>query len=121
MGNFNRVKFEEELAQFSGTYQYYKHYVPNVKYTDAVQYVAEECGAYWLIDVVASYQTTKFRNTHEFQVWKLQTFPSGKGVVICEDGNENEILRQEIRFTDFPLQEMTFFCANGVIYHPNEH
>ena len=39
----------------------------------------------------------------------------------CGDGNEAVVYAQEIPFTDFPLDEVTLWFANGVIYLPSEH
>jgi hypothetical protein len=47
-----------ELSQFWGTENYHKHWLGLV-YTDGIKAMAELCGAYWLIDVVASYEKVK--------------------------------------------------------------
>ncbi len=45
---------QAELAQFTGTEQYYKH-LGGLVYTDGVKYLAEKAGSYWLLDIIASY------------------------------------------------------------------
>ena len=43
-----------ELQQFTGTEQWFRHGLNRkVLYTDGVQYVAEQAGAYWLVDEIA--------------------------------------------------------------------
>lgn len=120
MGSFNRVEFEEGLAQHIGTSTYWKHFIPNVKYTDGARFVAQKCSAYWMLDLIASYQTTKFATQNEFQSWKF-TKNGDSGTMVCTDGNDTVLVTQKIKLTDFPLNEMTLFCAGKVIYHPNEH
>ena len=59
-----------ELRQFSGTEHWYRH-LSGYLYTDGVQYVAQEGGAYWLIDKILL--TTRAKNKlQEFGAWKLE-------------------------------------------------
>jgi len=41
--------------------------------------------------------------------------------LVCSDGNDNIAYRQHVEFTDFPLDEITLYFANNVIYLPSEH
>ena len=107
-----------DLNQFTGTEQYYRHVLSGLVYTDGVKYVAETAGAYWLIDVVASYQLLDV----PFQVWKL----CKKGdiwCVTCTDDNDKLVLEQDIEYTDFPDDLMPFelYFQNGVIFLPSEY
>jgi hypothetical protein len=117
----------KDLAYYSGTDNYYKHSL-NIVYTDGVKYVAEETGAYWLIDAIASYETQKFRQSEQFQVWRLLPTHTdkcpNKAVLICEDGNDGELKRQTIPFTDFPFDALpgpTFYFTNDVLMLPSEY
>ena len=107
-----------DLNQFTGTEQYYRHWLKGIVYTDGVKYVAESAGAYWLIDLIASYQPLEV----EFQVWELRK--EGEAwCVECTDGNENFVLKQDIPYTDFPEDFMPFemWFQNGVIFLPSEN
>jgi hypothetical protein len=43
-----------DLRQFTGTEQWYRHgIVRDVLFTDGAKYVADQAGAYWLIDEIA--------------------------------------------------------------------
>ena len=46
---------KNDLAQFTGTEAYYR-YVGGTLLTDGTKYLANEAGAYWLMDLIASYQ-----------------------------------------------------------------
>lgn len=94
----------EELSNFIGSQNYYKH-LGGLHYTDGVKYLAENAEAYWLVDLIMSYQSRVFRAVNEFQVWTLQLHPDGdcSAIAVCDDGNGNEIVRQEITYTNFPL------------------
>lgn len=39
----------------------------------------------------------------------------------CEDGNGKEVYRQELKSTDFPLPEITFYFTDNVIMLPTEY
>ncbi len=45
------MALEDELEQFYGTEKWYRHFTGLV-YTDGIKYLAENAGAYWLIDLV---------------------------------------------------------------------
>lgn len=110
-----------DLAQFTGTENYYRHtlFTP-IKYTDGVKYLAEEAGAYWLLDKVATNQINPKIRCEEFQSWKL-IVRGREADLIVDDGNGNIIHRELIEFTDFPLPEITLWVEGGVILLPSEH
>ena len=87
--------------------------------TDGVKAVADAAGAYWLLDVVGSYQLDP-KLDKAFQVWTLTVdLEHSKGVV--RGYNDAElIITQEIEYTDFPLEEIKLFLMDGVILLPNE-
>ena len=114
---------ERDLRQFTGSENWYRHGInPNVLYTDGANYVAEEGGAYWLLDAIAISQRYEKRVAAEpFQVWTLKVNSDRTASLVCGDGNDNIVYTQHIPFTDFPLDEITLWFANNVIYLPSEH
>ena len=114
---------EANLRHFSGSENWYRHGVNrNVLFTDGAKYVADEGGAYWLLDEIAIIQPYDKRvAAEEFQVWKLVVRPDRKATLSCEDGNGNVVFTKEIEYTDFPLPEITLWFSNNVIYLPSEH
>jgi hypothetical protein len=95
------------------------------KLTDGAKAMAEACDAYWLVTAIFSWQTRDKVRKEVFQVWKLKFNDKEKGddaVLICEDGNNHEIIRQEISYTDFPLSEgIKLYLDNGVLMLPSEY
>src|ERR1700722_4515999 len=114
---------KDELRNFTGSEHWYRSAMNrNVLFTDGAKYVADEAGAYWILDEIALAQRYVRPAAHEgFQVWKLTVRPDHSATLRCEDGNDNLVHIQEVPFTDFPLDEITLFFANGVIYLPSEH
>ena len=118
----NELK-ESDLAQFTGSETCYRHSLArNIVYTDGAKYVAEEGGAYWLLDIIATnnaYGGPEFKR-EEFQVWKLQV-KKHTGVLTCDDGNGNVFFTKVIEYTDFPLPEITLYFQNNTIFLPSEY
>jgi hypothetical protein len=105
------------------TETWYRHAINrNVLYTEGVQFLAERGGAYWLLDAIAIIQPHNKRvAAEEFQVWKLVVRPDRRATLTCDDGNGNIVFTKEIEYTDFPLDEISLWFCNNVIYLPSEH
>jgi hypothetical protein len=110
----------ENLEQFTGTEHWYRHRINRaVLYTDGVKYVAEQAGAYWLIDEIALAQRDDANIKAEpFQVWKLSVTDS-RATLVCEDGNDKPVFRKDIRFTDFPEPGVTLYYTDHVLLLPS--
>jgi hypothetical protein len=111
-----------DLNQFTGTENWYRHALNrNVLFTDGAKHVADEGGAYWLLDIIAIAQRHDKRiAAEEFQTWKLVVRPDRTATLTCEDGNYNVVSTQELEFTDFPVPEITLWFENNTIYLPSE-
>jgi hypothetical protein len=114
---------DADLRQFSGTEQWYRHALNrNILFTDGAKYVADEGGAYWLLDEIALAQRYEKRVARQpFQVWKLAVNADRTGTITVEDGNYNVVFTKPIEFTDFPMPEITLWFANNVILLPSEY
>lgn len=111
------------LSQFTGSENWYRHgLVRSVLFTDGAKYIADQAGAYWLLDEIALAQRgNKAVSAQEFQVWKLAVNVDETAVLTCEDGNGNTVFSKAIEFTDFPSEGVTLWFANNTIYLPSEH
>jgi hypothetical protein len=116
----NRKNANDNYQQFTGSEHWYKHFL-GFTYTDGVKQVAEDCGAYWFIDLIASYFTNPKVRAEGFQVWKLTRVKDDQFRAICEDGNNNKVVSQNIDFSDFKDDELTFWCVGKVIMLPSEY
>ena len=110
----------DDLSQFTGTEQY--HFNPLYKwlnYTDGVKYFAEKAGAYWFLDIVG----TEYRGLAKFEPFLVITLKShgGKAVIVVDDGNDNEIKRKRIEFTDCPEGDYKFFLIGDVLLLSSEY
>lgn len=110
------------LDQFTGTDTWHQLGLNrDMLYTDGAKFVADAGGAHWLLDSIAIAQMQPRVRAEEFQVWKLTVRADRTATLCCEDGNGKAFYRQEIPFTDFPLDEVTLWFANNVICLPSEH
>jgi len=114
----NEQEFNNELKQFTGSEVLYK-YILGLKITLGVKKACELSSCWWFADILGSYQYKLIGE--EFQVWKLRKIGESKAIVICEDGNKNELIRQHIPYTDFPFSELNFWCIKNIILLPNEY
>jgi hypothetical protein len=110
-------KIEAALRQFTGSEAWTKWspLFPRDLLTDGATYVAEECGAYWLMDAIASWQHHEKVRGEEFQVWEL--FPPvgeiNAWLLVCEDGNDNRVVEQSIEYSDFPLDSIKLYAVRN--------
>lgn len=110
---------EADLRQFTGTENYWRHWL-GFNYTDGVKYLAEKGEAYWLLDAIGSYQP-KVRNI-PFQLWTLKVKEDKSAVLeMREDSGQPVKIRQEIPFTDFPLEEIKLYLIDGILLLPSEY
>jgi hypothetical protein len=115
------------LAQYTGTEHHWLIFPNNdsFKITDGVKGMIELCDAFWLVTAILSWQCEKKVSKEVFQVWTLRLSDkenSDAAVLICDDGNNKELARQEIEFTDFPLSEgIKLYFDNGVLLLPSEY
>lgn len=105
-----------DLVQYIGTTNYYKHPSSGLEYTDGVQHMAQAGEAYWLIDAIASYHRQE-----PFQVWTLTVTGMKAVLTMVEDTGQPVLVRQDIPFTDFPLDEIVLWLIEGVLILPSEY
>jgi hypothetical protein len=114
---------EADLRHFTGSENWYRHGLNcDVLFTDGVKYVADQGGAYWLLDeIVLAQRGQKAVAAEEFQVWALAVKADRTATLTCEDGNGKTVFSKRIGFTDFPAERITLWFENNTIYLPSEH
>ena len=108
----------EQFKAFYGTENYYKHW--KGVYTDGIKEMAEQFEAYWLIDVVFSYQDKKI-NLIPFQVWEITSTGDKATVEMKEDTDQPILVSQKIGFTDFPRGIFKMYLIDNVLLLPSEY
>ena len=110
-----------DLSQFYGTEHYHKTFLfnPKLVHTDGVQYFADQAGAFWLLDIIATevYPLTK---KNPFLVITM-TVADKKAKLVVDDGDDNWIYQRNIDFTDCPDGEYRFYLIGEVLMLPSEY
>jgi len=114
---------KSDLAGFHGSENWFRHTLNRrFLYTDGVKYVADQGGAYWLIDEIALANLFNARvKAEEFQVWTLKLSATDSSAeLVCDDGNDVFIFSKHIPLTDFPADSVTFYFENETLCLPSE-
>ena len=123
-----------DLRQFTGDLKRFRHSLARrVIYTPGVQYMAEQGGAYWLIDelalsiaggVVAKAGQSDPR-VLELHFWRLDVKDSSAKLTARADSDVPPFFTKNIPFTDFPLDQIDIWAAfdggHWTLYLPSEH
>ncbi len=89
-------------------------------YTDGIKALCSsfEPDLWWLVKVITSYQPQLFKE--EFQQWKLYTVDGHLSILICDNGNGEELIRKEINVADV-AGNCTIWIEANIIFLPSEH
>lgn len=119
----NPQELNLQLANFTGTQNYYEHRTigtDKILLTDGCHFLREHARCYWLFDLICSYQY-KISN-ERFQTWKLKKTGSIGWIVSANDGNYNRLVKQNIVYSDFPMEEgIILYLVDGVAMLPWEY
>ena len=102
----------DQLAQFTGSRTFTRHsLLRRMCMTEGITWLADHVGAYWLTDLVASYQHEPHVSAEHFQVWRLSVDVSTRAAAIMmTNGNSSTpLVQQQIDYTDFPLDDITLW------------
>ena len=118
------VELKVALRNFTGTEHYHQHRTEDGKsmlLTDGVKYLAEQAQCYWLLDMVQSYQIRKDIADTLLQVWILKKHGECDWTLHCTDGNYTVLARQDIQYSDFPLDEIKLYFSDLVLMLVSEY
>lgn len=110
---------QSDLQRFQGTKNFYTHGIGNLKIhlTDGAKHV---CEAYWLADLVLSYQIHKKVMQEPMKVWTLKKREKD-WLVTCNEGNGKLLAKQVIEYSDFPLDSIQLYLIDKVLLLPSEY
>ncbi len=118
----SKQELEIALDGFTGTQHYYLHRITaglTMNLTDGCEFARDHASAYWLFDLILSWQI--HLKKQKFQVWNLIKQGDGSWFIQCTDGNENFLAAQEIAYSDFPLEKFEVWLVDGVCLLPSEY
>ena len=111
-----------QLSHFTGTEKYHRISRRHLL-TDGTKYLADEAQCFWMMDAIASHLSEI--GTENWFMQARMTVDGNRATMIYEDGSGSEHARQEIPYTDFPMQSISLYaCWDGehwVIKLPSEY
>ena len=114
-----------EFADFTGTENYYRHWLQEFVYTDGIRAMAEKYRAYWLIDIPFSYQSKPKVAGEKFQIWTITSENKKAVIEMRADDGQPVIVRQDIPYTTFPEGQFKMYYiddgTNKVLLLPAEY
>jgi hypothetical protein len=98
------------------------HHESGYLYSDGVQYLAEQAGAYWLLDLIFARQrkTKKDPKLRYTQVWILRVAGT-TGILTCYRGPHDPAFSIPLPAIDFPFPEITLHLDDDTLLLPSEH
>jgi len=109
-------QLRDGLTNFYGSESFHKFSVlfPKHILTDGAKFLADNAGAYWLMDAIASHhgKCIKDEMLRDMQFWTLKTdVEKHTAVLTCDRDTNDTAIKQVIEHTDFPLPEIKLYCA----------
>jgi hypothetical protein len=119
----SKEEVEKELANFTGTENYYKAGLSNLKLTDGMQYLREALNCYWLTTIVESVQhLPDIAKNSEFILWAIKVNPDKSFVVTARyDTGTKPLYEQKGEYTDFLFEEYEFYQCGEVLLLKSEY
>ncbi len=105
----------------NGSDNFYSHNPSLILYTESVKALADQCQAYWLIDLIISHQCKQEINNQRFQTWQLMRKKDTSYHIFATDGNDIIIVNQYIPYSDFPYDAATLWLVDGCLLLPAEY
>lgn len=105
---------KQSLKQFTGSCHWYQTKQKKFLYTDGIKYLIDHTNAYWLIDLVRSYQQIPEYHSLPLQVWHLETDKNTKDGIIIMKGGKGMIehVRHQLKNITFPLTTFEFYVTS---------
>ena len=110
------------LAQFTGSEHWYRHgLVRDILFTDGAKYVADQGGAYWLLDEIALAQRFEKAGCRR-GIPGLEAHRQARPQrhLRLRGGNGRTVFEKAIQYTDFPADGVELWFENNTIYLPSE-
>lgn len=107
----------DQLGMFTGTEAYHVcgFHRPRLLLTDGAKFLADSAQCYWLMDLIGTHGPLIMAEGFALVKLERDVPPSldawSPATFIVEDGNENELYRERIPFTDFPLERYELFVT----------
>ena len=100
-------ELKNALSYFTGTTKYVR-ISPKTVLTEGAHYLAETASCYWLMDLYASH-LIEVDSAKEYFTCLILTKNNFGANIIIDDGNGNQLAKQYVEYTDFPLDSIRLY------------
>jgi hypothetical protein len=110
-----------QLARFRRSEESYPHPSQALVYTPGVKFLAERCGLFWLIDLIAAWQWRALRDADLtiFQLWVLRPIGTRR-VLVCLRDSDSMAFALPVGNRDSALDYVSLYVEFGVLMLPSE-
>lgn len=116
----NRADLTLALRNFTGTETWFRHPFFQFLYTEGVEFLAEQGGCYWLMEMIFGFQKIETVRAEYFQTWDLTVNENKTAILQCGDGTGNIVFTHTLNYTDFPLSKIRLYFTDNVLLLPSE-
>lgn len=86
-------------------------FMPSMTLTDGIISLADNCGAWWLVDAVVSHVITPPVKDEAITFWTFDRDKRGGFQLLASDGGKGDqhpvtLVRQQIEYSDFPQADL---------------
>ena len=113
------VELRENLSRFSGTENIYWEPAGDFLYTDGIKYMAEHCGAYWLLTDGGTRSKALMERSPFVKI--VITCDEEMAMVEYTDGNGGVLHESRYLCPNFPLQVFTMYFTGNTLLLPGEY
>lgn len=119
MQQISSAQLRSELAQFIGTETWHRHWTEHLIYTDGVEFFCEQAACYWFLDILAT-EVFPLQQKSPFLAIELDV-ADGQAEIRVTDGNDLELFKKNIQWTDAPEGVWRFYLTDAVCLLPSEY
>ena len=105
--------FTGELEQFTGSTQFFRDSFNKCVYTEGFKFFMDKAKCYWLFSDIAIVVMMKQKFQQEDFINATIKVKDKKAVITLDDGNGNVLYTQKYGYTDFPLEDFSFFIVRN--------
>lgn len=118
-----------DFTAFTGSLNHYSHQLPmtpELRLTDGTKSFAEQMGAYWLMDIIATEFLPLLSEEDPIIFIEVTVDDSNGAVIVGTDGDKGggpiTLHTRTIEYTDLPTNSgFKFYLQEGVLMLPSEY
>jgi len=119
----DKQELVERLSDFKTSDQHYIHRISDswrLMLSEGCYFVREAADAYWLFDLILSYQSSSALINVSMQSWNVKRVRRGQVQVLCQDRHGDILIAKTVK-QRFVLDDLTVIVANNHAWLKSEY